>query len=371
MTSAPLLAAAMLLGATTLASAADPPGFPSSPGPAVPAPGPVAPGPVAASAADDFARERMAAIAKFARDKEEDPRFAEREGPNGACRVDQERRVVMLTFNADGTLHCKAPLLAESYQLEVHVLTVKSLYATGNHYRITAKPGAPLRAVSVHGTAADVKAAVTAMAGMREDYTETQWWQAPRLLGPFHNEDVTVTVALAEAGVREDTTLSITPLSTFNLGVLGLMSPGVTTYSAVDGALDAHRRARELSYYFGVHFYPLSWARIAKKRLRPGRYFVPEYVAFADRLSVVAGIDLANPRQAGYLGLALEVYGGVALTAGWQPRQVQRLRDGAALGDPITGDEVPTDSAWDLERWAVGLSVDASFLKPIVGYLAR
>ena len=357
-----LTVCAVLLTASA-AHAEEPPGFSSTPEPtATPA----------TSAADDFARQRMAAIEKFARDKEEDPRFAEREGPGGSCRLDHARTTLVLTFNADGTLHCKAPPLAESYRVEVHVLTVKSLYATGNHYRVVATPGRALPAVSVHGSAADVKAAVTAMAGLHEDYTETEWWQAPRPLGPFHNEDVTLTVALDEAGVRRDTVLTIAPLSAFNLGVLAVVSPGVTSYAVVDGALDEHRSARELGYFFGAHFYPLSWARItSKQRLRPGRYYAPEYVSFADRVSLVAGVDLSRPRESGYLGLALEIYGGVALTAGWQPRKVSRLRAGAALGDAVTGDEVPTDAAWDLRRWGVGLSVDATFLKPLVGYLAR
>ncbi len=355
------LGAVLLPG--SLARAEDPPGFPSTTTP------PAAP--AAASAADDFARERMAGLAKFARDKEEDPRFAEREGPGGACRVDRERKVLMLTFNADGTLHCKAPVLAESYQLEIHVLTVKALFATGNHYRVTARPGRALPAVSVRGSAAEVKAAVTAMAGLHEDYTEAAWWQAPRLLGPYHNEDVTVTVALDEAGVREDTALTIEPLTAFNLGVLAVLSPGAPSYVAADGVIAEERRERELGYFFGAHFYPLAWARIAKKHLRPGRYFAPQYVSFRDRLSVVGGVDLARPRESGYLGLALEIYGGIALTAGWQPRKIARLGAGMAVGDAVTGDEVATDAVWDLRRWGVGLSIDASFLKPIVSYLAR
>jgi hypothetical protein len=351
---------------TTLAPpvrAADPPGFPSTG--ALPTTQPSQP------SVGDFARERIAAIAKFVRDKEEDPAFAEREGAHGICRVDRARRVLVLTFNADGTLHCKAPPVAEGYQLEVNVLTVKSLYASGNHYRVSAKPGAPLKAVSVHGTAEDVKAAVTAMAGLREDYTTAAWWQAPRLLGPFHNEDVTLTVALDEAGVREDTVLAITPLSTFNLGVVALVGRGTTTYSVVDGTINEHVASTDLSYYFGVHVYPLSWSRNGQKRLRPGRYFAPEYVTLADHVSVLAGIDLAHPREGAYLGVALELYGGISLTAGWQPRKLAHLQAGSAAGDPITGDAVPTDASWKVDRWGVGLSVDASLLKPIVSYLVK
>jgi len=358
-----LLAVAALAGP---AGAEDPPGFPSSPSsPSSPA------APSGPSALEAFAGERMAAISKFARDKEEDPRFAEREEKSGKCRIDRERAVLMLTFNADGTLHCKAPVLAESYAIEVHILTVKSLFATGNHYRVTAKPGRALPAVSVHGAAADVKAAITAMSGLREDYSEAAWWQAPRLFGPFHNEDVTLTVSLDEAGVKQDTALTITPLSAVNLSVLAALSPGVTTYVVADGAVKAQRNDRELDYFFGVHLYPLSWARIAKGRLRPGRYFVPEYVSFADRLSLTAGVDLARPRESAYLGLSFEVYSGIALTAGWQPRKVPRLTDGISEGQSIEGDTVPERSAWDLRRWAVGLSLDASLLKPLIGYLAR
>lgn len=366
MTSSSRIAVALLTVAAFVgpAWAEDPPGFPSSPSsPTRPASGP--------SELDAFAGERMAAISKFARDKEEDPRFAEREEKNGKCRIDRERSVLMLTFNADGTLHCKAPALAESYAIEVHILTVKSLFATGNHYRVTAKPGRALPAVSVHGAAADVKAAITAMSGLREDYSEAAWWQAPRLLGPFHNEDVTLTVTLDEAGVKQDTALTITPLSAVNLSVLAALSPGVTTYVVADGAVKAQRNDRELDYFFGVHLYPLSWARIAKGRLRPGRYFVPEYVSFADRLSLTVGMDLARPRESAYLGLSLEVYSGISVTAGWQPRKVPRLTDGVVEGQALEGDVVPERSAWDLRRWAVGLSLDASLLKPLVGYLAR
>jgi hypothetical protein len=349
--------------------AGDPPGFPSSPGsPGSPAGPPAA---TESKAADAFARERMAAIAKFARDKEEDPMFAEREGPRGACLIDRDRRLLRLTFNADGTLHCKPSVLAEGYQIEANVLTVKSLYATGNHYRVSAKPGAPLKAVSVHGSAEDVKAAVTAMAGLHEDYSAAAWWQAPRLLGPFHNEDVTLTVALDEAGVREDTTLSITPLSMVNLGVVALVGPGERAYSVANGVIKEHAASAQLDYFFGVHLYPLSWSRNGQKKLRPGRYFATEYTSLADHVSLLAGIDLAHPREAAYLGLAVEVITGISLTGGWQPRKVARLQAGSAPGDMISGDAVPTDSSWKLSRWGIGLSVDASFLKPIVGYLAR
>ena len=89
-------------------AAADPPGFPSKPG-GQPAPPGAAP---KASQADDLARERIAALKKFARDNEADPKFAEHEGPQRACRIDHGRQLATLTFNADGTLHCKLAELA-------------------------------------------------------------------------------------------------------------------------------------------------------------------------------------------------------------------------------------------------------------------
>src|SRR5262249_52752790 len=188
-------------------AAADPPGFSSKPGSQT-APQGAAQDP----SQEDLARERIAALKKFVRDNEADPKFGEDEGPGRVCRIGHGRQLATLTFNADGTLHCKLAELAEGYQIEIHILTVKQLYATGTHYRVTIAPGAPLKPVPIHGSSDDVKAELAVLAGLHEDYSEVEWWHAPLHYGPYHFDSGTITIALDEAGVTQDTKLTIEPL---------------------------------------------------------------------------------------------------------------------------------------------------------------
>ena len=136
------------LGAVAGGAWGDPPGYPSTGSAAAPKAGSGS----ATPSLDDVARARIAALKKFARDKEGDPTFAAHEGAARACRIDHDKRLVTLTFNADGTVHCKLAELAEGYQLEIWILTVKDVYSTGGHYRVTVTPGAPLKAAPIRGT---------------------------------------------------------------------------------------------------------------------------------------------------------------------------------------------------------------------------
>jgi hypothetical protein len=343
---------------------ADPPGFPSTP--TTPAAAPAGP-----QAADDFAKARIAALRKFVRDKEADKKFAEHEGAERACHIDHERQLVTLTFNADGTLHCKLTELAEGYQFDIWILTVKDRFSGPGHYRVSVTPGAPLKSVPIHGTSDDVKAEIAVMSGLHEDFTDADWWCAPLHYGPYHFDSGTITIALDEAAVTQETKLTIAPLYRFNLTVLALAGPGLPSYSIADGKINENRNAADLAYYFGIHAYPFSWHRSGNSRSMPGRYFSDDYGGWLDRVSVIAGVNLSHPTEGGYLGAAVEVYGGVSITGGWQPRKYQRLQSGNAVGDMIMGTEVPTDSVWKLTGWGVGLSVDATLLKTLLSFVGR
>lgn len=351
-------------------AAADPKGFPSK-GAAAQTTQTTQTTQTAAEQTEAFLREKTAALRKFSHDKESDPAFREHEGPDRACRIDRDHQVVTLTFNADGTLHCKLAELAEGYEIDVWVLTVKDLYDTGNHYRVTVTTGAALSFAPIHGTSTDVKAELAVLAGLHADVTEAAWWHAPRRYGPYHFDSATITVSLDECAASQDTKLTIVPLYRFAVTVLAIAGPGVPGYAVADGKISQSQNRADLAYYFGVHFYPLSWHRDGKRNTLPGRYFSDEYSEWYDRISLLAGVDLGHPTEAGYLGAAVEVYGGVAITVGWQPRKHRRLHTGYAVGDALVGDQVPTDEAWKLGSWAAGISIDAALLKTLLGYIGR
>jgi hypothetical protein len=353
-------------------AAADPPGFPSN-GSAVQATQLPAPGSTVPPNADaDWLQREIAALKKFSHDKESDPAFAEYEGRDRACRIDHDHLVVTLTFNADGTLHCKLAELAEGYELDIRVLTMKGRYDTGNHYRIHVATGAALSFAPIHGTTTDVKAELEVLkqAGNAE-VVDVAWWHAPSHYGPYHFDSATITVALDERAVSQDTKLTIVPLYRFALTVLAVAGPGVPGYTIADGKISQSLNRADLAYYFGVHLYPLSWHRDGMRHTLPGRYFSDYYSQWYDRISVLAGVNLSHPTEAGYLGAAVEVYAGVALTAGWQPRKYNRLHTGYAVGDMFVGDPVPTDAVWKFGSWAVGISIDASLLKTLLAYVGK
>lgn len=364
-------AAGLLVGLAVLAAVtaarADPPGFPSTTAPPTP---PTAP--ATAPSLDEVARTRIAALKKFVRDKESDPMFAQHEGAERACRIDRDRHLVTLTFNADGTLHCKLTELAEGYQVEIWILTVKDVFSTGNHYRVSVAPGAPLKAAPVRGTSNDVKAVLEMLGSAHlADYTEAAWWRAPTLYGPYHVETGTITIALDEAAVSEDTKLSIAPLYLLDLAVVGVVGPGLSSFTLVDGKIFEGRNRADLAYYFGVHAYPLSWNRNGNRSLRPGRYFSDDYSGWNDRLSLVVGVNLAHPTEGGFVGGALELYGGISLVGGWQPRKSRRLQSGHMVGEMVMGTDLPTDEVWNLSGWGVGVAVDATLLRPLLAALGR
>jgi hypothetical protein len=363
------LVVAIVIAGLSMHASADPPGYPST-GSAAPPAQPAAPGPAPPST-EEFVRRRIAALKKFSHDKEGDPTFAEHEGHDRECLIDRRHLVVTLTFNADGTLHCKLAELAEGYELDIWILTMKDLYDTGDHYRVTVATGAALGIAPVHGSAGDAKADIAAMSGLLAEVTEAAWWHAKSHYGPYHFDGATITISLDECAVSQDTKLTIVPLYRFGVTVLAVAGTGVPSYSVANGMISESRNRVDLAYYLGVHLFPLSWHRDGKKRTMPGRYFSDEYSRWYDRFSVLAGIHLGHPTEAGYLGAAIEVYGGIAITGGWQPRKHNRLHAGYAAGDMIMGDQVPTDAVWKLAGWAAGLSVDASLLKTLLGYVGK
>jgi len=358
----PLLGVLLAAPGARPARADDPPGFPSTGGGAPAAGKPTV---------DELARQRMAALRKFVRDKESDPKYAEHEHAGGACRIDHAKKLVTLTFSADGVLHCRLSELAEGYRIEVYVLTVQGLYASGDHYGVSVKTGEPLKAAPIHGSSSDAKAALAVLSGLGEDYSAAEWWKAPRTYGPYHFDGITLTISLDEAGVEAQTQLKMAPLYLVNLSVVALAGPGVSSYAIVDGKIAESTNKADLDYYVGVHVFPLSWNRNGHKQLRPGRYYSDRYDSWADRISLVVGANLSHPREGGYLGAALELYNGIAITGGWQPRKLHALDPRSAVGDPITGDAVPTNSTWKLANWGVGLSVSSTILKPLGSLATR
>jgi hypothetical protein len=357
------IAATLALGSR--AASADPPGYPSTPTPTPTT------APATAQTDEGFARAKIAALKKFARDKEGDKMFAEHEGADRACKIDPDARLVTLTFNADGTLHCKLGEIGEGYEIEIYVLTIKDLYAEGNHYRVSVAPGAPLKTVPIHGTTADVKAEIDIMKGLYATPTDAGWWRCPNRYGPYHFDSGTLTIALDEAAVTQETKLTIAPLYAFNLTVLAVVGPGLPSYAVIDAKIAENRNQADLAYYLGIHAYPFSWHRDGRRKTWPGRYFSDDFTAWPDRLSVIAGVSLAHPTEGAYLGGAIEVYGGISITGGWQPRKYQALRSGSNIGDMIMGTAAPTDSKWDLSGWGVGLSVDASLLKTVLAFVGK
>lgn len=346
---------------------ADPPGFPSTPTPTTPPTTPTAGPPQI----DEVARARIAALRKFVRDKETDKKFAEHEGTERACRIDHDRRLVTLTFNADGTMHCKLTELAEGYEFEIWILTVKDQFSGPGHYRVTVTPGAPLKTAPIHGTSDDVRAELAVLSGLHAEFTEADWWCAPIHYGPYHFDSGTIMIALDEAAVTQETKLTIAPLYRLNLTVLALVGPGLPSYAIADGKIVENRNPADLSYYFGVNLYPFSWHRSGTNRRMPGRYFSDDYSAWQDRISLIAGVNLSHPTEGGFIGGAIEVYGGVSITGGWQPRKYKKLHEGSAVGDVIVAAAVPTDDVWKTNGWGVGISIDATVLKTLLAFIGR
>jgi hypothetical protein len=103
----------------------------------------------------------------------------------------------------------------------------------------------------------------------------------------------------------------------------------------------------------------------------PGRYFSDDYSAWQDRISLIAGVNLSHPTEGGFIGGAIEVYGGVSISGGWQPRKYRQLHEGSAVGDTIVAAEVPTDEVWKTNGWGVGISVDATVLKTLLSFIGR
>lgn len=337
------------------AHASDPPGMSSTGSPPPTAP----PGPGNEDAA---AQQRIAALKQFVLQHQQDADFAEKEDPHARCRVDHAAHRVHLVFRADGVLHCTVDELAEGYTFDVAILTIKDLYDTGDHYLVTVKPGDRLASVPVHGNADDAKAVLGVLGAPP---AQPGWWTSRDAYGPYRNKDVTITITLQAAAVSEDTKLPVTPVYLLNVAVVAIAGPSATTYSVSNGKISSNSSAADLSYYFGVHLYPLSWNRNGEGDLRPGRYFNGKYQSFSDRFSVVLGANLSHPTQQGYIGLAIELHDGVSITGGWQPRKVQKLQSGHSVGDMTMSENAPTDSEWDLSNWGIGLSIDATVLKPI------
>ena len=41
------------------------------------------------------------------------------------------------------------------------------------------------------------------------------------------------------------------------------------------------------------------------------------------------------------------------------------------VGEVVVGTDLPTDAAWDLSGWGIGVAVDATLLKPLLSAVGK
>ncbi len=328
-------------------------------------------------AADDQAVKNAAEVAKFVLDQEKSTQWTEHEGRKGFCRVDDGNGTVDLTFRADGTLHCKALPLAEGYKVHVWILTMKKYAAhpaTGTEgkkastYLVKATPGADLaNGLAIRGAADDVKAALAFLEklGTKASDVESPTWSDEGEFGPWHAADVSIQVDLKVAALTQTTKLKIAPLYNVNLAIAAVGGPGVTEYSVANGAIQEQKPSVAIDYYLGLEVFPLAWHRNGLGDLTMGRYFESAYERWWERIPLIAGISLSHPTEKVFVGTGFHVLDGIGLVAGWQPRQVQKLKAGFAPGQAVQGTSAPVEQEWDLTGWGVGIVVDAAVAKTV------
>jgi hypothetical protein len=318
----------------------------------------------AAVAADlDTAYDRVVALEQFVRDKRDNPKFKEYENADGTCLVDQSEQYVILTFSADGTLHCRIPAIAEGYRIRIYVLTTLE-YAIGtDRYSVAVRPGQTPKVAVARVGGETVAAAIRREAQPAAAQQAAEWWHPRIEYGPYPASSIVIEITNESAGVDRETKLDIATLSTFSLAVFGLAGRGFDSYEVLDGKIGKDHSEFGFDYYFGAQVYPLSWNRNAFHKLRPGRYFSEPYESCVDRWSLVLGLSANHPFEAAYLGVGFEVVHGIAITAGWQPRRVEELKSGYAVGSPVVGDKAPIDKRWDAANFGIGIALDSTIAR--------
>ena len=140
----------------------------------------------------------------------------------------------------------------------------------------------------------------------------------------------------------------------FNASLSIIVSEPSRKFIVTDDKIVSTRDDISPDYYLGVNWYFASWHRLRDGGVRNGRYFPSQRIQ--DRFSLVAGFLASSPTTSFYVGPTFEVLQGFSITAGWQPRQVSKLK-GYRVGDTIKG-SIPIEQEWDFGRVGGGVSFD-------------
>ncbi len=114
---------------------------------------------------------------------------------------------------------------------------------------------------------------------------------------------------------------------------------------------------------YGLPRYVQAWW---KHRNYYGRDLVHDN-AFADRIGLLLGFGLQNPKDEFLAGLSLELLPGINLVGAHRWAKLSEL-DGVAVGDAFEGavGDLPKRDVWDT-GWVAGVSIDTRYLAQIVG----
>lgn len=286
------------------------------------------------------------------------------------------RDQAILYFDPSGKLLCDSRFpdqIAEDALVHIYVVTRQEWI---DDYRVSITTGKKIGKRS-RGSFAEMKKTVTDRLkkiqglGFAIASPTTRGFVLARVTetyGPFHVTDISITVENRKAHIKKIIKFPITQRYRFNYGIIAAigLSPG-TGYEVADGAIVDSEDRYPARFYVSATFYPRGgWG---------GRYFTADraydHAYGLDRLGLTLGLQVPEVSKGFYLGIGIELLAGFHASFGWQPRKRAVLKNGYTVGQPIAGDTVPVDHAWDWSptNLGVGVMLDEDALEQITSFL--
>src|ERR1043165_2795443 len=163
------------------------------------------------------AQSPLADLKRFAHSHHDANEFTRHEQSDGTCLT--HAHTVVLTFEADGSLHCRLSALPAGYKLEIWILSYGDYVTVGDFgYRVSVRAGQtiPLASPSASFNPGPVGVVQT-----------PAWWvvggpDSPVPLGPYPYKRVAITITLDSVGLETTTVLDVEDRSTFSVGAMSI-----------------------------------------------------------------------------------------------------------------------------------------------------
>jgi hypothetical protein len=278
-----------------------------------------------------------------------------------SCMSTRDRARVV--FTSSGEVWCKPTVIAETAVLTVVVVGPAATFEAAA-FAIDIVPGEAIGS-RIHGDYSAIKEALEKVV-KRTATKQCDSIEPPagftctfKTHAPISAKDVAIKLVARTPAIDKSITISIAQTFAIGIGAMAAVTyANTTTYAVKDMVVTQDVDKNPLSYYITFELAVVPWKR---------RFYNYGFTRSRDRISLVGGIGLPDPRESLAAGVSVRIVDGVTLAALWLPRKREALV-GSAVGQVIEG-EISINKVWDFSTFGIGIGLDATLISRLTGAL--